>query len=351
MKRSDRRQFLHLETGAGALAATPQIAAAQQRTVEQTALEPLVWPVVAKVPPGAYAFAGHQNTVPDIVGRFGTPASLVIFTEGNHLMVLHGDDVLGAFPAWAKSQPQYADLNLDNVILVTLPQPIVVQMINSGAIMLGNLTLDVTRASGYYPDIVMGGRPPLQQLLKLGVIEPQARSFSKNRGRALVVRKGNPLGIKSLADVARTGARIAQGDSVEAGGRAGNRAAVEALVGKSMADAVFAKEVGHFPGRLGITHRDVPEMLARGYADVGLTQYHLISYWVRTFPNHFELVPIAGSERFFLNIGFGRVVNPLRPRAARAFEEFFFGRARDVYPRYDFAPMTDEEYGAPLALS
>src|SRR5215510_8956150 len=280
-----------------------------------------------------------------------TPASLVIFTEGNHLMVLHSEDILGAFPAWAKSQPQYADLNLDNVVLLTLPQPIVVQTVKAEALALGNLLLDFSRASGYYPDIVMAGRAPLQELLKLGVIEPQARSFSKNRGRALVVRKGNPLGIHSLADVARTGARIAQADSVEAAARNGNRTAVEALVGKATAEAVFAREVEHFPGRLGITHRDVPEMIARGYADVGLTQYHLISYWVRTFPNHFELVPITGSERFALNIGFARIVNPLRPRAARAFEEFFFSRARDVYPRYDFARMSDEEYGAPLALN
>src|SRR5262245_11547591 len=345
-----RRRFLHLAAGVAALTVTPRTTAAQQRAAAQAPLEPLVWPVAAKVPPEVRTFAGHANTVPDIVGRFGTPASLVIFTEGNHLMVLHSDDILGAFPAWTKAQPQYADLNVDNVILVTLPQPIVVQMVRSGFIMLGNLTLDVTRASGYYPDIFMGGRTPLQQLLKLGVTEPQARIFSKNRGRALMVRKGNPLGIYSLADVARTGARIAQADSVEAGVRAGNRAAVEALVGKPTADAVFAREVEHFPGRVGITHRDVPEMLARGYAEVGLTQSHLISYLVRTFPNHFELVPIVWSERFSLNIGFGRIVDPVRPRAARAFAEFFFSRARDVYPRYDFARMSEEEYGTPIAL-
>src|SRR5215831_278460 len=216
--------------------------------------------------------------------------------------------------------------------------------------MLGNLTIDVTRASGYYPDIVMGGRAPLQQLLKLGVIEPQARSFSKNRGRALVVRKGNPLGIHSLADVARTGARVAQADSVEAGARAGNRAAIEALIGKAAADVFFANEVEHFAGRLGIAHRDVPEMIARGYADVGLTQYHLISYWARIFPNHFALVPIEGAERFPVKIAFGRVNDPLRPRAREAFEEFFFSRALEIYPKYDFARINDDEYGAALAL-
>ncbi len=160
-------------------------------------------------------------------------------------------------------------------------------------------------------------------------------------------RRGAPL---TGADVARTGARVAQADAVEAGARAGNRAAIQGLIGKPAADAFFANEVEHFPGRLGITHRDVPEMVARGYADVGLTQYHLISYWARTFPNQFELVPIARAERNPVKIAFGRVIGPLRPQAARAFEEFFFSHARDVYPRYDFAQMTDDEYGAVLPL-
>jgi len=55
--------------------------------------EPLVWPVVTKVPPGIRALAGHTDTVPDIVGRIGTPPSLVVFTEGNHLMALLSDDI------------------------------------------------------------------------------------------------------------------------------------------------------------------------------------------------------------------------------------------------------------------
>src|SRR2546421_11700653 len=115
-----RRQFLYLTGAAAALPATPQIASAQPSTTAQTPLDPLVWPIVPKVPAGIRSFAGHTNTAPDIVGRFGAPASLVIFTEGNHLMVLHSDDMLGAFPAWAKSQSQYAELSLNNVILVTL---------------------------------------------------------------------------------------------------------------------------------------------------------------------------------------------------------------------------------------
>jgi hypothetical protein len=108
--------------------------------------------------------------------------------------------------------------------------------------------------------------------------------------------------------------------------------------------------VPDFPGRLGIVHRDLPEMVARGYADAAFTQYHLVSYWTRLFPNHFELVPVSGAEQFFVKIAFARAIDPLRARAATAFEEFFFSRARDVYPKYDFARMDDGEFAATLRL-
>ena len=155
----------------------------------RTPPEPLVWPVVTRLPPGIRSFSGHTDTVPDVVGRIGVPPSLVIFTEGNHLMVLLSDDVVGGFPSWAKSQPQHADLDLDNIVVVTLPQPVVVQMIRTGGIALGNLALEVSRKFGFYPDIVMGGPAPLRQLRQLEVIEPRARFFSKNRGLALLVRE------------------------------------------------------------------------------------------------------------------------------------------------------------------
>jgi hypothetical protein len=331
---------------------SPSGTARGENASPQRSPEPLVWPVVTKLEPGIPAFAGHTDTVPDIVGRIGTPASLVIFTEGNHLMVLLSDDIIGAFPSWAKSQPQYADLNLDNIVVVTVPQPVVVQMLRTGAIALGNLVLDVSRKSGFYPDIVMAGPDPLREVRKLSAIEPQARFFSRNRGFALLVRKGNPFGIYGLVDVARSGARIALPEAVsEPGARARYRSAVDDLIGKPAGDVLFATETPHFPGRIGIVHRDLPEMVAHGYADVALTQYHLVSYWTRIFPNHFELVPVSGAERFFVNIAFARILDPLRARAAKAFEEFFFARAREVYPRYDFARMNDSEFGATLGLN
>src|SRR5262249_5402912 len=264
-----RRAFLGATLGAvtlGSRKAQSGTGIEAQDAVIPTPSEPLVWPIATKQTPGVRSFAGHTDTVLDVIGRIGTPPSLVIFTEGNHLMVLASDDIVGAFPSWARSQPQYADLDLANIILVTLPQPILVQMLRTGGVALGNLGLDVSRSSGFYPDIFMGYPEPLQQLRKLGVLEPQARFFSKNRGVALLVRKRNSLGIQGLADVVRTGVRVALPDSGDV--RSKCRAAAEDLLGKSATEGLFAGEVPGFPGRLGIMHRDLPEMIARGYADV-----------------------------------------------------------------------------------
>jgi hypothetical protein len=49
-------------------------------------------------------------------------------------------------------------------------------------------------------------------------------------------------------------------------------------------------------------------------------------------------------------ITFGRVIDPLRPHALKVFEDFFFCRPRDFYPKYDLARMSDTEFAAPLEL-
>jgi hypothetical protein len=91
-------------------------------------------------------------------------------------------------------------------------------------------------------------------------------------------------------------------------------------------------------------------MVARGYADAAFTWHHLVSYWARIFPDHFEAVAVPDAETFFTQIALARVNDPIRLRAAAAFDEFFFSRARDVYPQYDFARMSGAEFSESLAL-
>src|SRR5262245_42355221 len=75
-----RRHFLHFVAGTASLPITLPASIAQPIAAAQVPLEPLVWPVVPKVPSDVHSFAGHTNTVPDIVGRFGAPARVVLFT-------------------------------------------------------------------------------------------------------------------------------------------------------------------------------------------------------------------------------------------------------------------------------
>ena len=122
--------------------------------------------------------------------------------------------------------------------------------------------------------------------------------------------------IHNLADVARTGARIALPDSGDV--RAKCRAAADELLGKRAGDALFAAEIPSFPGRLGIMHRDLPEMMhavMRTWPSPGIISF---PYWTGTFPNHFEFVAVPSAERFFTQIALARITHPLRPRAMKA---------------------------------
>jgi hypothetical protein len=144
---------------------------------------------------------GYTDTVPDIVGRIGAPIGLAIFTEGNHFPVLLGGEIIETFRAWAHNDPRFSGLDLENIVLVTLPQPMVVAMIREQGIQLGNLILEVSRRSGLYPDVVMGGATPLTELYKAKVVGAEAHVFAQNRGLLLLVRADNPLAIHGIDDL------------------------------------------------------------------------------------------------------------------------------------------------------
>lgn len=302
------------------------------------------------VPADAPALDGHTDTVPDIVGRLVASIGLAIFTEGNHFPALLGGEIIEPFRTWTRAQAQYAGLALDNIVVVTLPQPMIVGMLLGGGISLGNLTIEVSRASGFYPDIVMAGAAPLTQLRKASIVEAEARIFARNRGLSLLVAAGNPLGIQSLDDVARSGIRIVMASESEPGARRLYISALEALIGRETTKSILTRETVKFPGRLGIQHRDVLQAIAGRDADVGIIFHHLARYFAATYPELCAMVTVPGAEQFSSTVATAQTVDPLRAPAAKAFSEFFLDVAREVYPRYGFAMMNEAEYGATLRL-
>ena len=310
----------------------------------------IAWPVFAKTTPGIPTLDGHTDTVPDIVGRIGAN-DLVVFTEGNHFPVLFGGEVMQLFRDWAKADRRFANIRLVDIAVVTLPQPIIVAALRQGALKLGNAIIEVSARSGFYPDIIMAGESPLRDLRRDGIVPAQARLFARNRGLALLVRRGNPLGIASLADLQNPQVRIVMASATEPGARGQYIHALEALMGEGETKATLARETVTFEGRLGIQHRDILEALAKNQANVGIIFAHLARYYARTFPDLVEMIEIPGAERFSSTIALTAAAAPLHPHAATAFEEFFLGIARGLYPRYGFAAMLPEEYDRKLDLN
>jgi Bacterial extracellular solute-binding protein len=309
-----------------------------------------VWQPMVPAPADVPVLNGHTDTIPDIMGRLGSRIDLAIFTEGNQFPALLGGGIIDAFRSWAKSHPDHADLPLDNIVIVTLPQPMIVGMLLGHAISFGNLTLDVSRTSGFFPDIVMAGTTPLKALYKASIVEGKARLFARNRGPALVIPAGNPFGLNGVDDIARSDLRIVMASRSEPGARSQYIAALEGLLGQQPTQAILARETVSFTGRLGIQHRDVPYAVASRAAHVGMIYAHLAQYYAAAFPQIFAKLSIPGAEQFSSTIALVRSIDPLRAAAAGAFSEYFLETARDVYPRQGFATMDAKEFGEEIAL-
>jgi accessory colonization factor AcfC len=347
-----RRRFIGISAGVPLLASIAA-KAATSRPIDDPARacgSDVVWKRLVPVPAKMPALDGHTDTVPDIVGHLGAPIGLAIFTEGNHFPALLGGEIIEPFRVWARSQKQYAGLALDNIVIVTLPQPMIVAMLLRGGIALGNLTVEVSRASGFYPDIVMGGAAPLTELHKASIVDAEARVFARNRGPSLLVSAGNPLGIQSLGDLMQPGIRIVMASESEPGARRQYISALEAVLSVAATKSMLARETATFPGRLGIQHRDVLQAIARREADVGIIFHHLAQYFSVAYPELCTMVTVPGAEKFSSTIALVSTIDPPRIEAARAFAEFFLQTAREVYPHYGFAMMKEAEYGAALEL-
>jgi len=346
-----RRTFI--QASAAALMLTPRAASARDLPDGENgngAATGLVWRPMISTPADIPALNGHTDTVPDIVGRLGSRIDLAIFTEGNHFPALLSSEIIDPFRSWARSHSDYSTLSLDNIVIVTLPQPMIVNMLREHGISFGNLTLDVSRTSGFYPDIVMAGAAPSKVLHQASIVDAEARLFARNQGLALTVAAGNPLGINHIDDLARADVRIVLASESEPGARNQYISALNGLLGAPQAQAALARETVTFPGRLGIQHRDVPYAVATRAADVGIIVHHLAQYYATAYPKICGMVQVPEANKFSSTIAMGSTVNPLRAPAAKAFAEFFLCVAREVYPRYGFAMMSSAEYGATIEL-
>jgi hypothetical protein len=153
----------------------------------------LKWPYEGAAPPTddmpLFAQPG-SNICLDFHGDPGA-AQLVVFSDGNHYMAL-----AEALALFRSRHPKVND-----IFYATTPPRVIVQMLKSGSLLLGNLELSVA------PHVFISPASVLERLREDGYVREHT-PFVTSRGSVMLVRKGNPKHIAGILDLMREDVRI-----------------------------------------------------------------------------------------------------------------------------------------------
>jgi ABC-type molybdate transport system substrate-binding protein len=210
-------------------------------------------------------------------------AELALFSDGNHHMALEA-----AVRAFLAANPEVGD-----VFYTTTPPAPLVDALKGDGLALGNLRISRK------PDVFIGPDNILRGLADAGLVSGHS-SFAQSRGNVLLLRKGNPKGIASVADLLRDDVTVACSNPRSE--RASFEVYEEALRGLARAavadeEALAAKLSVAGPRSVHsqvIHHREVPQLIGAGHADAALIYYHLALRYSRIFPELFEFIDLGG---------------------------------------------------------
>ncbi len=256
-------------------------------------------------------------------------AHLVVFSDGNHHMAL--EESVATFLA--------ANPNAEDVFYATTPPGPLVSALKKGALHLGNLSLSAR------PHVFIGPGDILQQMTADNFLESHT-AFAESRGNVLLVRRGNPKKIEGVGDLMRGDITIAISNPQTE--KASFQVYCNTLMALAEEAGLNGQEMKSLLAGGGervccsttIHHREVPQMLASGVADVAMVYYHLGLRYSRIFPDVFDFVPLGGTHdnpdpgtaheitRYHIGmVGDGG-------EWGRAFTDFMTGDAGAIYERH-----------------
>ncbi len=242
---------------------------------------PLPWPSEAarKLQEEVDFRATGSNIVLDFHGD-PLRARLAVFSDGNHHMAL--EESLAAF---LECTPEAMD-----IFYATTPPRVLLGALGSGSLRVGNLVLSVR------PHVFIGPDSVLDQLVASGEVADHL-PFAQSRGNVLLIRRGNPKDIAGLADLLRPDVRLALSNPVtESASHGVYRETILGLAkaeGQDLQRYRQALDDGAFVTSALIHHREIPQILADGEADVAVIYFHLALRYARVFEDLFEIVPLS----------------------------------------------------------
>ena len=208
-------------------------------------------------------------------------AQLSVFSDGNHHMALQ--ECLQLF---AQHHPEVED-----IFYTTTPPRVIVQMLQSGCIHVGNLRLTLA------PHLIISPPQVLDRLVKEGRIQSH-QPFMQSRGNVLLVRYGNPKKITGVRDLLREDVRtFLSNPQTETVSYQVYEATLKNLARReNIVSLDFLNNPRQVVFGETIHHREAPHAIAEDKADAAVIYYHLALRYTRIFPDVFEIVPLTGNS-------------------------------------------------------
>jgi ABC-type sulfate transport system substrate-binding protein len=197
--------------------------------------------------------------------------------------------------------------------------------------------------------VFMTGVRQQQRLKQMGQVDDYY-PYAQSRGVVLLVKIGNPKNIRSVDDLARDDVRVViSSPKREPASYENYAAAIDGLGGKGLSERVMAKPNTFSPDV--VHHRENPQFIADGQADVALMFWHFGDYLKRTFPDQFDYVMLPKEGNNFAALTIAVIKTAPRPRTAQAWLEFIQSDiAADIYTRngFDYATSAERTKAVPI---
>jgi len=326
--------WLFVGVAAAFCCALPRAAIAQARGA-------MPWPpeLPQDLPSGATRYVSEQsNVVLDLHGSVQDP-DLVIFMAGNQYRVF--PQLLPAFREWIRTQPRHRTANVARIFYATTPPGRLIDAMDSGQLSLGNYWIDV-RPDKLWPDVFMTGPRQQRRLLKSHYIDGWS-VYTRNRGVVLLVRAGNPRGIRGIRDLMRDDVRVAiSSPEHEPASYESYSNTLRAQGGAQFPELVLKKATTVSPTT--VHHRENPQFIHDGLADVAPMYYHFGDYLKSHMPGQFDYVTLPTKGNFRDELAVSLIRNAPHRDAALAWVDFIRSdAAAAVYNKngFDYADAAE----------
>ena len=196
------------------------------------------------------------DNLPDLHGNLSHPR-LVLYVGGNYFFAM-----APLVKAFEKKYPQIRG----GLFYETLPPGLLAKQIGKkGRLTIGNATMTVPG------DVYAAGLKKVRILIAQKLLVGKPVVYATN-DLTIMVPKGNPAGIKGLADLGKPGVRLVMPNPAWEGVARQIKGALEKAGGKKLVQAVYVDKVKNGETVLTrIHHRQSPMALMRKNADAGVT--------------------------------------------------------------------------------